>query len=172
GLAVVTDAARFVGPDNGLFTPFLEGRDWRAFELTAPGYRLRTVSRTFHGRDVFAPAAAHLAVGLAPERLGPPVDDPVRPHWSTGREAHGAAARAARHAGRRQSFFAGAEGEAAPVVPEEVDEELEDGDASLFEAAGLSAALLSAALLSAAPLSAEPLSEPLSEPLTDPLSEP
>src|SRR5207237_4572302 len=79
----------------------------------------------------------------------------------------GAAARAARHAGRRQSFFAGAEGEAAPVVPEEADEELEDGDASLFEAAGLSAALLSAA-----PLSAEPLSEPLSEPLPDPLSEP
>ena len=165
GLAIVTDAARFVGPDNGLFTPFLEGRDWRAFELTAPDYRLRTVSRTFHGRDVFAPAAAHLAVGLAPGRAG------RRERTARDRGARGqrgdAAARAAGHAGRRQSFFAGAEGEAAPVEPEAVDEELEDGDASLFEAAGLSAALLSAA-----PLSAEPLSEPLSEPLPDPLSEP
>src|SRR6266436_9473827 len=63
GLAIVTDGARFVGPDNGLFTPFLDRRDWRAFELTAPDYRLRAVSRTFHGRDVFAPAAAHLALG-------------------------------------------------------------------------------------------------------------
>ena len=100
GLAVVTDAARFVGPDNGLFTPFLEGRNWRAFELTAPDYRLRAVSRTFHGRDVFAPAAAHLAVGLAPERLGPPVDDPVRLHWSTVREAHGAVAGTVLHVDR------------------------------------------------------------------------
>src|SRR2546425_9237505 len=76
GLAIVTDGARFVGPDNGLFTPFLDRRDWRAFELTATDYRLRAVSRTFHGRDVFAPAAAHLALGLAPERLRPPVGDP------------------------------------------------------------------------------------------------
>ena len=100
GLAVVTDGARFVGPDNGLFTPFLEGRDWRAFELTAPDYRLRAVSRTFHGRDVFAPAAAHLALGLAPERLGPAVDDPVRLHWSTVREAHGAVAGTVLHVDR------------------------------------------------------------------------
>jgi hypothetical protein len=77
GLAVITEGARFVGPDNGLFTPFLEGQ-WRAFELIAPEYRLATVSRTFHGRDVFAPAAAHLALGVAPERFGPRVEDPVR----------------------------------------------------------------------------------------------
>ena len=100
GLALVTAAARFVGPDNGLFTPFLGGRDWRAFELTAPDYRLRAVSRTFHGRDVFAPAAAHLALGLAPERLGPAVDDPVRLHWSTVREAHGAVAGTVLHVDR------------------------------------------------------------------------
>jgi S-adenosylmethionine hydrolase len=58
------------------------------------------VSRTFHGRDVFAPAAAHLALGLAPERLGPPVDDPVRLHWSTVREAHGAVAGTVLHVDR------------------------------------------------------------------------
>ena len=100
GLAVATDVALFVGPDNGLFTPFLEGREWRAFELTAPEYRLRRVSRTFHGRDVFAPAAAHLALGLPPERLGPPLDDPVRLHWPTVREAHGAVAGTVLHVDR------------------------------------------------------------------------
>ena len=99
GLAVVTEGARFVGPDNGLFTPFLEG-PWRAFELTAPEYRLATVSRTFHGRDVFAPAAAHLALGVAPERFGPPVEDPVRLHWPTVRETHGAVAGTVLHVDR------------------------------------------------------------------------
>jgi len=100
GLAIVTDTARFVGPDNGLFTPFLEGAAWRAFELTPAEYRLRPVSRTFHGRDVFAPAAAHLALGVSPERLGPRVEDPVRLHWSTVRETHGAVAGTVLHVDR------------------------------------------------------------------------
>ena len=100
GLAIATDSASFVGPDNGLFTPFLDGSQWRAFELTAAEYRLPTVSRTFHGRDVFAPAAAHLALGLPPERLGPPVDDPVRLHWSTVRATHGAVAGTVLHVDR------------------------------------------------------------------------
>ena len=39
------------------------------------------MSHTFHGRDIFAPAAAHLARGVEPERLGPPVTDPVRLRW-------------------------------------------------------------------------------------------
>ncbi|HEV8583856.1 MAG TPA: SAM-dependent chlorinase/fluorinase [Methylomirabilota bacterium] len=100
GLAVAAGDAFFVGPDNGIFTPVLEGPDWRAFELTAPKYRLPEVSRTFHGRDVFAPAAAHLALGLSPERLGPRVDDPVRLHWPTVREAHGAVAGTVLHVDR------------------------------------------------------------------------
>jgi S-adenosylmethionine hydrolase len=90
GLALITARARFVGPDNGLFTPFLDGPDWRAYELTAAEFRLAAVSRTFHGRDVFAPAAAHLALGVAPERLGLRVDDLVRLPWPTVREARGA----------------------------------------------------------------------------------
>ncbi|SRR5581483_2352995 len=65
-----------VGPDNGVFTPFVEGA--AAVALTAPEYRRAQVSRTFHGRDVFAPAAAYLAAGVPLERLGPPVPDPVR----------------------------------------------------------------------------------------------
>ena len=45
--------------------------------LDAPEYRLTPLSRTFHGRDLFAPAAAHLAGGLALERLGPRLSDPI-----------------------------------------------------------------------------------------------
>ena len=69
----------FVGPDNGLFTFALEraGPDRVVVRLEAPQYRLTPLSRTFHGRDLFAPAAAHLAAGLALERLGPRLADPV-----------------------------------------------------------------------------------------------
>ena len=78
GLAIASHDQVFVGPDNGLFTPFLGDPRWRAFELTAAEFRGALVSQTFHGRDIFAPAAAHLARGLKPARLGPPVTDPVR----------------------------------------------------------------------------------------------
>jgi S-adenosylmethionine hydrolase len=71
----------FVGPDNGLFTPFVDADGWHAFELHAPEFRLPVVSRTFHGRDVFAPAAAHVARGVPPARFGPPVADPVLLPW-------------------------------------------------------------------------------------------
>jgi S-adenosylmethionine hydrolase len=74
------EGRRLVGPDNGLFTPFL-GAGARAFEL-APGDALpQPRSATFHGRDLFAPAAALLAAGEPPERLGPPVDHAVRLAW-------------------------------------------------------------------------------------------
>jgi S-adenosylmethionine hydrolase len=78
GLAISAAGQQFVGPDNGLLTAMLNEPGWRAVSLENPDYRLAEVSRTFHGRDVFAPAAAHLAAGVALERLGPPVRDPVR----------------------------------------------------------------------------------------------
>ena len=81
GLAVASGDQLFIGPDNGLFTPFLGDPGWRAFELTAAEFRQAAVSHTFHGRDVFAPAAAHVARGVEPARLGPPVTDPVRLAW-------------------------------------------------------------------------------------------
>ncbi len=81
GIVVAARGHLFVGPDNGLFTPFLGGEDWRAFELRERRYQAAVVSRTFHGRDIFAPAAARLALGLAPESFGPVVDDPVRLLW-------------------------------------------------------------------------------------------
>jgi hypothetical protein len=100
GLVVAAAGHLFVGPDNGLFTPFLDGEAWRAFELAEPAYRLPAVSRTFHGRDVFAPAAAHLATGVDPTRLGPPVPDPVRLAWPQVRAVAGAVAGAVVHTDR------------------------------------------------------------------------
>src|SRR5262245_45371681 len=76
-LALSAGGHYFVGPDNGLFT-FAFAERWSAVTIEAPSYRLPVVSRTFHGRDVFAPAAAHLANGVALEGLGGPVTDPVR----------------------------------------------------------------------------------------------
>jgi S-adenosyl-L-methionine hydrolase (adenosine-forming) len=87
GLAVASKGQVFIGPDNGLFTPFLGASAWRAVELTETEFRRATVSPTFHGRDVFAPAAAHVALGLSPERLGPRVTDPVLLAWPRPRVA-------------------------------------------------------------------------------------
>jgi S-adenosylmethionine hydrolase len=69
------DGRYFVGPDNGLLVPAAErlGGIDEAHELANPEYALDMVSRTFHGRDLFAPAAAHLAAGVPLESLGPPV---------------------------------------------------------------------------------------------------
>jgi S-adenosylmethionine hydrolase len=70
------DGRLYVGPDNGLLVPAAErlGGIGGAWELENPAFRLERVSRTFHGRDIFAPAAAHLAGGLDPSELGPSLD--------------------------------------------------------------------------------------------------
>jgi S-adenosyl-L-methionine hydrolase (adenosine-forming) len=66
----------YVGPDNGLLLPAADrfGGVAAAHEIANPAYALDQVSRTFHGRDLFSPAAAHLALGLDPGELGPPID--------------------------------------------------------------------------------------------------
>lgn len=75
GVAVRTPRGVLVGPDNGLLVPAAEalGGIERAYVLTEPGFQLPEVSRTFHGRDVFAPVAAHLCRGVDPGQLGPAV---------------------------------------------------------------------------------------------------
>jgi S-adenosylmethionine hydrolase len=71
GIAVDTGDYRFVGPDNGLFTQVLaEMPVKKAVELTERRYGRPTVSRTFEGRDRFAPAAAWLAKGIQLPALG------------------------------------------------------------------------------------------------------
>jgi S-adenosylmethionine hydrolase len=65
----------FVGPDNGLVTFLLARRKERiAVEIASPAYQRDRVSSTFHGRDIFAPAAAHLAAGADIMELGPKVE--------------------------------------------------------------------------------------------------
>ena len=72
------DGRMFVGPDNGLLILAAEQFEIDvAHELVDERYRLPDVSRTFHARDIFAPAAAHLAAGVPIEELGPSlVPDP------------------------------------------------------------------------------------------------
>ncbi|MEA2516839.1 MAG: hypothetical protein QOG16_677 [Actinomycetota bacterium] len=66
----------FVGPDNGVLIPAAKdcGGIKRAFEITDKRFMLTPVSRTFQGRDVFAPAAAHVASGVDPAEMGPAVE--------------------------------------------------------------------------------------------------
>ncbi|TCO64905.1 hypothetical protein EV192_101689 [Actinocrispum wychmicini] len=76
GIVVVAKEGVLVGPDNGLLLPAADalGGVEAAFELVAEEYRLTTVSHTFHGRDIFAPAAAHLTLGVEPSAFGPELD--------------------------------------------------------------------------------------------------
>jgi S-adenosylmethionine hydrolase len=76
-LALRSGDGRFlVGPDNGLLLPAADslGGVAEAHELANPEYALESVSRTFHGRDLFSPAAAHLSLGVPLTELGPPID--------------------------------------------------------------------------------------------------
>ena len=104
-LLLVTPFACFVGPDNGVFSYILmEGfgkqlpaevttshvplpSGYRAYHLTNPKHWLHPVSSTFHGRDVFAPVAGHLSLGVAPQELGEEVGEVVclpvsPPRWN------------------------------------------------------------------------------------------
>jgi S-adenosylmethionine hydrolase len=69
----------FVGPDNGVFAFILAAEKHKVRAVSNARYFLDSVSQTFHGRDVFAPVAAHLARGVAPARLGKPIDNYLRP---------------------------------------------------------------------------------------------
>ncbi|MDO8750092.1 MAG: SAM-dependent chlorinase/fluorinase [Dehalococcoidia bacterium] len=96
----------FLAPDNGLLTfilppanadapPFqpyraLLPKGYRAFALTNQNYLRHPVSATFHGRDVFAPVAGHLSLGVSSQEFGEPVDAITRlavpvPHWQAGK---------------------------------------------------------------------------------------
>jgi hypothetical protein len=83
--ALIVEARRsfYVGPDNGLLmlSARREGIS-QAYNISNPAYMRPKISRTFHGRDIFAPAAAHLAKGLSPSEFGAEVHDYVRPRFS------------------------------------------------------------------------------------------
>ena len=65
----------FVGPDNGLLIPAARqcGGIKRAYDIVERSFLLTPISRTFQGRDVFSPAAAHIANGVDPSELGPEI---------------------------------------------------------------------------------------------------
>ena len=69
------EGRHYVGPDNGLLVPAAKRTGITdAHELVNPAYALESISRTFHGRDLFSPVAAHLARGVPIDELGPPLD--------------------------------------------------------------------------------------------------
>jgi hypothetical protein len=77
-IAVRLSHGTFVGPDNGVFSYVMAEESVETIvELAEPRYRLPLVSQTFHGRDIFAPAAAHLAAGVPIDELGPTAPDPI-----------------------------------------------------------------------------------------------
>lgn len=71
-LLIECDGNYFIGPDNGVLSLAIGTlRPDYIVELSNPIYQLRPASATFHGRDIFAPAAAHLSLGVAPAAFGP-----------------------------------------------------------------------------------------------------
>jgi len=72
-LAISAGGHYLVGPDNGLFTPFLLHAATLVHHVTNDNLFLRPVSPTFHGRDIMAPVAAHLAGGMDLSNVGPEV---------------------------------------------------------------------------------------------------
>jgi hypothetical protein len=71
-----------VGPDNGVFTGVLSfpGK-CRGYEITRREFFRKPLSATFHGRDLFAPVAGHLSLGVPPAKIGLPIFDYKRVEW-------------------------------------------------------------------------------------------
>ncbi len=82
-IVVETGRAVYVGPDNGLLIPAARHEGiLHVYELTNRSLIREEVSATFHGRDIFAPAAAHLASGTFPLECGPEIANFVRPSYA------------------------------------------------------------------------------------------
>ena len=78
-IAIETEDHFFIGPDNGTFWPVIENQmSPKIVHLSESRYFLPVVSHTFHGRDIFAPAAAHISRGVDLEMMGPIIKDPVK----------------------------------------------------------------------------------------------
>ncbi|MDM7913639.1 MAG: S-adenosyl-l-methionine hydroxide adenosyltransferase family protein [Candidatus Eisenbacteria bacterium] len=78
-IVIDTPSHLFVGPDNGVFSRIYAAQSQvEVLEIRNPSLMLPQISDTFHGRDIFAPVAAHLCRGIYPGEVGPVVDDPVR----------------------------------------------------------------------------------------------
>ncbi|MCX8152806.1 MAG: S-adenosyl-l-methionine hydroxide adenosyltransferase family protein [Candidatus Bathyarchaeota archaeon] len=89
-IAIETKQGFFVGPDNGILVLAAKKQGIvHIHELTNPRFMLPTVSSTFHGRDIFAPVAAHLLNGVRIEKLGPEICNVVEPEFADVKEKNG-----------------------------------------------------------------------------------
>jgi hypothetical protein len=82
-LLIQTERSYYIGPDNGVLALAAKNQDiTHIYEITNRKLMLPKISSTFHGRDVFAPAAAHLANGTPPEEFGPEIRKVVMPEFA------------------------------------------------------------------------------------------
>jgi S-adenosylmethionine hydrolase len=80
----------FVGPDNGIFWPLIRKfKQTKAIHLTQSRFFLSNIKKTFHGREIFSPVAAHLSLGVALEEMGMPMFDPMKLELPEPREKGG-----------------------------------------------------------------------------------
>lgn len=81
-IALEIDGRYYVGPDNGIFSLLTDDSEFNAVRLTNKKFWRDTPSNTFHGRDIFAPVAAHLSQGIALEELGEPLEELEMYRWA------------------------------------------------------------------------------------------
>jgi len=82
-IIVESQRAYYVGPDNGILMMAAEIDGIKhVYQITNKKYMLKTISRTFHGRDIFSPVAAHLARGIPPKEFGPEIKNPIKPSYT------------------------------------------------------------------------------------------
>jgi S-adenosylmethionine hydrolase len=83
-ILIQTKEGYFVGPDNGVLMLAAQNQSVaHVYQLANTKFMLPTISGTFHGRDVFAPAAAHLDRGVKPAEFGPEIFDAVKPEFAS-----------------------------------------------------------------------------------------
>lgn len=82
-IALKIEGHYFVGPDNGIFSLLAKNNTFQAIHLTNKDYWRSAPSNTFHGRDIFAPVAAHLSTGVDLNELGEPIDELETYRWAS-----------------------------------------------------------------------------------------
>lgn len=82
-ILIRTRSGYYVGPDNGVLFQAAENQGIKnIYRIENPKFMLSRISKTFHGRDIFAPAAAYLAKGIPAEKFGPETTDIVKPEFA------------------------------------------------------------------------------------------
>ena len=89
-IIIQTKKSFFVGPDNGILILAAQNQGIEhVYQITNPTFMLPKISSTFHGRDIFAPAAAHLDKGVPPKEFGPEIKDLTKPEFASVKQTNG-----------------------------------------------------------------------------------